>query len=216
MSLEHILSRPDLPGQSEVSVPSLTSLGHEYDHVTSTQSPATNFNLEFQQVQDNPNPSLLPNPGHDYFSPELGGHGLEANRYHYYDLNSQQLHQPARCGNYSRPGHLANNTPANTTVDLFADQHADSSDSDTSPAQTRVNCLKFTVADLRELISALIDVNPFMANHGQKCEMWAKVTKLTKDNGGCVNHSEASMRKKVWDLIAYQEVYLCDLFRSRF
>jgi hypothetical protein len=43
-----------------------------------------------------------------------------------------------------------------------------------SPTKTKKSRSKFTLADLWELISAVIDINPFMAKHGQKGKMWER------------------------------------------
>lgn len=65
---------------------------------------------------------------------------------------------------------------------------------------------KFTANDIKQLMAAVCEVNPFMARWREKGAMWKGVAALVKKNGACLLHSEASIKNKVNSLLAYQQV----------
>jgi hypothetical protein len=63
----------------------------------------------------------------------------------------------------------------------------------------------FTSRDIRELLSVVCDVNPFMAgNIGKK---WVEVGSKTRAAKACLMHSDATIQKKVTALLEYQKVF---------
>ncbi|KAF8466265.1 hypothetical protein DFH94DRAFT_686153 [Russula ochroleuca] len=64
---------------------------------------------------------------------------------------------------------------------------------------------KFTANDIKQLMAAVCEVNPFMARWREKGAMWKGVAALVKKNGACLLHSEASIKNKVNSLLAYQQ-----------
>lgn len=69
---------------------------------------------------------------------------------------------------------------------------------------------KFTSADLKAIMSVVVDVNPYMAKHGKKGQMWKDIAEKVKGMGKCLTHSETTIKKKVDALLSYHEV--CWLF----
>jgi hypothetical protein len=60
--------------------------------------------------------------------------------------------------------------------------------------------------DLKALMGVVVDVNPYMAKHGMKGQMWKDVAEGVKKKGFCGAHSETTIKKKVEMLLAYHEV----------
>lgn len=66
--------------------------------------------------------------------------------------------------------------------------------------------VKFTAADLKAIMGLVVDINPYMAKHGSKGQMWKDIADGVRKKGFCTTHSETTIKKKVEMLLAYHEV----------
>jgi hypothetical protein len=72
--------------------------------------------------------------------------------------------------------------------------------------------VKFAAADLKAIMGVVVDINPYMAKHGMKGQMWKDVADEVKKRGFCSTHLETTIKKKVDMLLAFHEVcfyFLC-------
>jgi hypothetical protein len=64
----------------------------------------------------------------------------------------------------------------------------------------------FPLADLDQLLRAVIDKNPFMAPKNQIGEKWKSVADTVQDAGFCIGRDSATLKNKVANLLAWAEV----------
>jgi hypothetical protein len=65
---------------------------------------------------------------------------------------------------------------------------------------------EFSLADLDQLLRAVIDKNPYMAPRSQIGEKWKAVTEHVQDAGFCLGRDVATLKNKVTNLLAWAEV----------
>jgi hypothetical protein len=73
---------------------------------------------------------------------------------------------------------------------------------------------KFASEDMQAIAGVAIEVNPWMAKHGEKGNMWKKVAQMLWDRGKCRQHTDLTIRKKMDQLMAYHEVRVCIVLLS--
>lgn len=80
----------------------------------------------------------------------------------------------------------------------------------TPPAQTaQTRCkghTEFSLKDLDHLLSAVMQINPFMAPHKKIGEKWKEVAKQVQGEGFCLNREPETLKNKVGSLLAWVEV----------
>jgi hypothetical protein len=79
-------------------------------------------------------------------------------------------------------------------------------ESATNTAPSRRPRTKFSSADLKAIMEAVVDVKPYLAKHGEKGPKWKEVAEKVKARGYCQLQAETTIKKKVDLLLAYHEV----------
>ncbi|KAF8526620.1 hypothetical protein BU17DRAFT_82776 [Hysterangium stoloniferum] len=84
---------------------------------------------------------------------------------------------------------------------IFTDGSKDAS----SPTKKRTQRCKpreeFLTNDLKALLSAVLNVNPWMSRHGESKDKWEEVSVLVKQANACEGHSADTLKNKVYSLL---------------
>ena len=77
---------------------------------------------------------------------------------------------------------------------------------------TRRTQEEFSSTELEKLLTAVIEVDPFMCKHGKSDEKWKEVLDVVQSKGFCKNRTPGSIKNKVLSEIKHFEV--CFFFCS--
>ncbi|KAE9389123.1 hypothetical protein BT96DRAFT_1025170 [Gymnopus androsaceus JB14] len=95
----------------------------------------------------------------------------------------------------------------NFDMEQACHQISNSATTKTSKTSTEVRKCCFNGPDLVETAQQAIEINPFLATHGQKGKVWKELTdRLVANPAFCLKNIEwSSIRSKVIDLVAYKK-----------
>ncbi|KAF8519647.1 hypothetical protein BU17DRAFT_89814 [Hysterangium stoloniferum] len=84
---------------------------------------------------------------------------------------------------------------------IFTDGSKDASSPTKKRTQRRKPREEFSTNDLKALLSAVLNVNPWMCMHGESKDKWQEVSVWAKQANACEGHSADTLKNKVYSLL---------------
>ncbi|KAF8511344.1 hypothetical protein BU17DRAFT_97306 [Hysterangium stoloniferum] len=120
-------------------------------------------------------------------------------------VNAPQLVTPVRSSPRHRQVTSVTLSPrvfeGESDTGIFTDGSKDASSPTKKRTQQRKPREEFTTNDLKALLSAVLNVNPWMCAHGESKDKWQEVSVLVKQANACEGCSADTLKNKVYSLL---------------